>query len=110
MLFRTKLVVASAGAALALSTGAGIASAQPGVEAVVNSTCTYEQVTTTLNDLNPAVAAELNTSPMASGWLQRLIAAPPDERRGMVQQIQSFPGLQPYLPVIYKVAAVCDQY
>ena len=42
MLPRTKLVVASAGAALALSTGAGIASAQPDVEAIVNSTCTYD--------------------------------------------------------------------
>ena len=107
---RKKLVVACAGAALALSTGVGIASAQPDVDAIVNSTCTYDQVTRALNDQNPDVANELNTSPLASGWLQGLIAAPPDERRGMIAQVQGFPSLQPYLPVISQTANTCQNY
>ena len=110
MLWRTKLVVASAGLAVSLSAGAGIASAEPDVSAVVNSTCTYPQVMAALNDQNPDVASELDANPIASGWLQGLVAAPPDQRAQMVQQVQGIPGLQPYLPVIYQVASTCSGY
>jgi hemophore-related protein len=110
MLSRTKLVVAIAGLALSLSAGAGIASAQPDVSAVVNSTCTYPQVMAALNDQNPGVANELNANPMATGWLQGLVAAPPDQRAQMVQQVQGAPALQPYLPLIFQVARTCNNY
>ena len=110
MLWRTKLVVASAGLALSLSTGAGIASAQPDVSAIVNSTCTYPQVMAALNDQNPGVAAELNANQLAVGWLQSLVAAPPAQRAQMVQQVQALPALQPYMPVIFQVASTCNNY
>lgn len=110
MLSRTKVVVAAAGLALSLSAGAGIASAQPDASAVINSTCTYPQVMAALNDQNPGVAAELNANPLAAGWLQGLVAAPPDQRAQMVQQVQGLPGLQPYLPVIFQVASTCNNY
>ena len=110
MLSRTKLVVAAAGLALFLSAGAGIASATPDASAIINSTCTYPQVTAALNDQSPETANELNASPLASGWLQGLVAAPPDQRAQMIQQVQGFPGMQQYMPVIFQVANTCNRY
>ncbi|HEX2214440.1 MAG TPA: hemophore-related protein, partial [Mycobacterium sp.] len=55
----TKLVVASGGLALLLSAGAGIASAQPDVETIVNSPCTYPQVIAALNPDSPKLAKQL---------------------------------------------------
>ena len=110
MLSRTKLAVAAAGLALSLSAGAGIASAQPDVSAIVNSTCTYPQVMAALNAQSPDVADELNANPVAVGWLQGLVAAPPDQRRQMVQQVQGIPELQSYTPVIFQVANTCSNY
>jgi hemophore-related protein len=110
MLSRTKLVVAFTGLALSLSAGAGIASATPDASAIVNSTCTYPQVMAALNDQSPETANELNANPLAVGWLQGLVAAPPDQRAQMVQQVQGSPALQPYMPVIYQVANTCNNY
>jgi hemophore-related protein len=110
MLSRTKLVVAAAGLALSLSAGAGIASATPDASAIINSTCTYPQVTAALNDQSPETANELNASPLASGWLQGLVAAPPDQRAQMIEQVQGFPGMQQYMPVIFQVANTCNRY
>ncbi len=104
------MVVAAAGLALSLGTGAGIASATPDTSAIVNSTCTYPQVMAALNDQSPETANELNANPIASGWLQNLVAAPPDQRAQMVEQVQGIPGLQSYLGVIYQVAGSCNRY
>jgi hemophore-related protein len=110
MLSRTKAVVAATGLALSMSTGAGIAAAQPDVSAIVNSTCTYPQVIAALSDQSPGTAAELDATPMAAAWLQGLVAAPPGERAQMVKQVQNLPALQPYLPVIFQVANTCNGY
>jgi hemophore-related protein len=110
MLSRTKLVVAFAGLTLSLSAGAGIASATPDTSAIVNSTCTYPQVIAALNDQNPGVANELNANPLAAGWVQGLVAAPPDQRAQMVEQVQGVPEFQPYIPVILQVAKTCNNY
>jgi hemophore-related protein len=110
MLSRTKVAVATAGLALSLSFGAGIASAQPDLSAIVDSTCTYPQVMSALTDQNPGVADELNANPLAIGWLQGLVDAPPDQRAQMVRQVQGIPALQSYLPVVYQVANTCASY
>jgi hemophore-related protein len=110
MLSKVKLVVVSAGVALSLSTGAGIASAQPDMSPIVNSKCTYPQVMAALNDQNPGLAAEFNSQPAAVGWLQSLVAAPPPQRAVMVKQVQALPALQPYMPVIFQVANTCNNY
>ena len=110
MLSRAKLVVVAAGLVLSLGTGAGIASAEPDTSAIVNSTCTYPQVMAALNDQSPNLANELNANPLAVGWLQGLVGAPPDQRRQMVQQVQGIPALQPYIPVINQVAHTCNNY
>jgi len=106
----TKLLVCCAGLVLSLSAGGGIASAAPDVSAIVNSTCTYPQIQAALNDQNPAAASELNSNLLSVLWLQRLVAAPPDQRADMVQQVQDDPTLQQYLPVIYQVAGSCNRY
>jgi hemophore-related protein len=41
-----------------------------------------------LNDQSPETANELSANPLAVGWLQGLVAAPPDQRAQMVQQMQ----------------------
>jgi hemophore-related protein len=110
MLSRTKLVVCCAGFALSLSAGAGIASAEPDVSAIVNSTCTYPQIVAALNDQNPEAAGELNANPLSGLWLQGLVNAGPDQRAQMVQSMQDNPSLQPYVPVINQVAHSCNRY
>jgi hemophore-related protein len=110
MLSRTRLVVAAAGLALSVSAGAGIASATPDASAIINSTCTYPQVMAALNDQSPETANELNANPLATGWLQGLVGAPPDQRAQMIQQVQGIPALQSYMPVILQVANSCNRY
>jgi hemophore-related protein len=105
-----KLVVVCSCLALSLSSGAGIAAAIPDTSVIVNSTCTYQQVQAALNDQSPGVANDLATSPLASIWLQQLIASPPDQREQMIGQAENMPALQQYMPVIFQVANTCSKY
>jgi hemophore-related protein len=112
MLSSTKLVVASGGLALALTAGVGVgvASAEPDVSPIINSTCTYRQVMGALNAESPELANQVAETPAANAWLQRLIASPPDGRRQMIQQWQNVPAVQQYTPVILQVANTCNNY
>jgi hemophore-related protein len=96
--------------ALALSAGGGIASARPDVEAIVNSTCTYPQVMAALNVQSPDAANKITSNPMANGWLQSLIAAPPEQRRTMLQQAQGVPEVQQNAGLINQVTNTCNNY
>ena len=53
----TRLAVAVGGLALSLTAGAGVASADPDLDPIVNTTCTYPQAVAALNAQNPAAAA-----------------------------------------------------
>lgn len=110
MLSSTKLAVAVGGLALTLTAGAGIASAEPDVGVIVNSTCTYPQVMAALNAQSPDLANQLSANPAATAWLQSLIASPPDGRRQMVRQAQTVPAIQQYTPVIMQVANTCNNF
>jgi hemophore-related protein len=110
MFSSTKLVVAVSGLALAFTTGIGIASAEPDVTPIINSTCTYPQVMAALNAQSPDLANQLSKTPAANGWLKSLIAASPDQRRVMVAQAQAMPGVQQYTPVIIQVANTCNSF
>jgi hemophore-related protein len=110
MLSTTKLIVASGGVALALTTGAGIASAQPDVELIVNSTCTYPQVMAALKAQDPRMAKQVSGNPALTAGLQQLVADSPDGRRRTVQQWQGVPALQPYIPLITSVATSCNNF
>jgi hemophore-related protein len=110
MRLMTKLVAGSCGLAFALTTGAGIASAQPDVSPIINSTCTYPQVMAALNAQSPDMANQISSNPMATAWLQQLVASPPAGRRQMVQQAQGVPAVQQYTGLIFQVAGTCNNF
>ncbi|MGV0642760.1 hemophore-related protein [Mycolicibacterium sp. XJ879] len=110
----TKLAFASGGLAMLLATGAGmgagLAAAQPDIDTIVYSNCTYPQVVAALNAESPALARQLESAPAATGWLKSLIAAPPETRRAMVAQAQATPGTEEFTPVVMRVAATCSNF
>lgn len=106
----TKQLIVGAGVLISTVVGGGIASADPDIAAIVNTTCTYPQVAAALQDQAPDTAAELNASPIASAWIQQLLASPPAKRREMVNEAQAYPQAQQYTPLINQVARTCKNY
>jgi hemophore-related protein len=102
----TRLAVAVGGLALSLTAGAGVASADPDLGPIINTTCTYPQAVAALNAQDPATAAQFNASPIAQSSLRQFLAAPPNQRQQMAQQLVG----SPYLGVIQQVAATCNNY
>ncbi|BBX62940.1 hypothetical protein MSAS_21140 [Mycobacterium saskatchewanense] len=105
----TKLATAFGGAAIALTAAAGIASADP-LDPVINTTCNYGQVIAALNATDPGAAAQLNSSPLAQGYLRQFLASPPPKRAQMAQQIQAMPQAAPYFNDVLSVAGSCNNY
>lgn len=93
-----------------LTTGVGVAAAQPVEDAVISTTCSYPQIVGALQAQSPDLAGQLTASPAATSWLQGLLAAPPDKRRSMVTQAKSIPGAQQYYPVITQVVNTCSNF
>lgn len=106
----TKLAVGVAGLALSLTAGAGIASADPDLDPIVNTTCSYPQVMSALNAQDPALAAQFNAYPQNASGLQQFLAAPPSQRLSMAKMIQSQPGAQQYFGVIQQVFNTCSNF
>ena len=96
------------GVALALTAGAGIASAD--LDAIINTTCNYGQVMAALNATDPGTAAQLNQSPVAQSYLRQFLAAPPPRRAQMAAQIRAMPSAAQYFDTIAQVAGVCNNY
>jgi hemophore-related protein len=105
-----RLVAGSCGLALSLLAGGGIASAEPDVTPIINSTCTYPQVMAALNAEDPGAAHQVSSNPVATAWLQQLVASGPDGRRQMVKQAQGVPAVQQYTGLISQVASTCNNY
>lgn len=93
-----------------LTAGAGVASADPDLGPAIHTTCTYPQIINAMNAESPDAAAKFNSSPMAQGWLQRFLAAPPAKREQMAQQAQTFPGADQYFGVVSQIAGSCNNY
>ena len=72
----TKLVAAIGGLLLSSAAGIGVASAEPDLSPLINTTCSYPQVVAALNATSPAAAAKFQNSHMAQGWLQQFLASP----------------------------------
>lgn len=106
----TRLAAAVGCLALSLTAAAGVAAANPGADPVIDTTCSYPQVVSALNAQNPAAAAQFNATPVAQSWLSSFLASSPDQRRQMVQQVQSAPEAQPYLGAFQAVANTCNNY
>jgi hemophore-related protein len=104
-----KVLVASGGLVLSLTAGAGMASAQD-LSAIINTTCTYPQVLGALNAQDPAAAAELTSSPLATGVVQDFLASPVPERQVTAQRLSGMPAAQQYLDTMLLVAGTCNSY
>ncbi|KWX24405.1 hypothetical protein AFM11_10600 [Mycolicibacterium wolinskyi] len=110
-LSRLKLAIAAGGFALAaLPFSVGVASAEPDFGAVVNTTCTYEQVMAALNSQEPALAQQFNASPFAQSALRSFLASGPAERQRTVTQLQGSPMAAQYFGPIQSIAGSCNNY
>lgn len=107
-----RVVAGGAGLLMALGMAGGIASAEPNVENVVHSTCTYPQVIAALNDQDPNMAAQIQASPIAVNYLQGLVNSPPgsEDRRQRIAMIQGYPEFATYATLINTVAGNCSNY
>jgi hemophore-related protein len=106
----TGLAVAIGGLALSSTAAAGVASADPDLGSIVNTTCNYSQVMAALNAQNPAAAAQLNSSPVAQSYLHQFLLSPPSRRMAMAQQLASQPGAQEQFGLVQQVAATCKNF
>ncbi len=105
-----RLAAVVGGLALSLTAGAGVASADPDLGPIINTTCTYPQVVSALNAQDPAAAAQFNASPVAQSQLRRFLASSPGQRQQIAQQVQGIPAAQQYFGLIMQVANACDNY
>jgi hemophore-related protein len=110
MVLKTRMAAGLGGLALALAAGSGIASAAPGDEAIVNSTCSYPQVIAALTAQDPGAANQVTSSPVATGWIQSLVAAPPAKRQEMIDQVRGVPQIQQNVGLISQVANTCKNF
>ncbi len=106
----TRLVVAVGGLTLSLTTGAGVASADPDLAPAVNTTCTYDQLVAALNAQDPIIAAALNASPEAQSQLRQFLAGSPSQRTQIAQRIVSNPDSKPYIGVLQRTFDTCHNY
>jgi hemophore-related protein len=104
------LSIAIAGLAFSVTAGLGVASADPDMGPIVNTTCNYSQVMAALNAQNPAAAAKFNSSPIAQSYLRQFLAAPPSQRQSMAQQAMSTPGAAQQFGIVQQVAATCNNF
>jgi hemophore-related protein len=106
----TRMGVAVAGLALSLNAGAGVASADPDLGPIVNTTCNYSQVMAALNAQNPAAAAQINQSQVAQSYLHQFLLSPPSRRMAMAQMLASQPGAADQFGLVQSVAATCNNF
>jgi hemophore-related protein len=102
--------VAAAGLALSLTAGAGVASADPDLGPIVNTTCNYAQVMAALNAQDPGAAAQINSSPVAQSYLHQFLVSPPSRRMAMAQQLAASPEAQAQFGLVQQVAATCHNF
>jgi hemophore-related protein len=106
----TKVVVAFGGLVLSLTTGVGVASAQPDVAPLINTTCSYSQIVAALNAQSPDLANQFSTNPVAQSMLRTFLASPVDQRQQIVQQAQANPLEQQYIGPLLQIANTCNNY
>ena len=110
----SKLSAAVGTLALLLTAEAGVASADPDLDPVINTTCNYSQVVSALNAQSPVAAAQLNGSPTAQAALRGFLDSSPDQRRQIAQELESKPESQPYVEqfagLVVQVANTCNNY
>ena len=94
------LIIASGSllTAIALSPATGVASADPITAELVNTNCSYPQITAALNAQAPDLATMLNNRPQMQARLQQFLALPIDQRQQRLAQQQSAnPQMQQFI-------------
>ena len=109
-LYSTRLAAAVGALTMSLTAGAGAATADPGLDAAINTTCSYSQAVAALNAESPAAAKQFYAVPAAQSFLRTFLASPVDQRRQMAQQLESLPGAQGYFGLVIQVANSCNNY
>ncbi|SIE19235.1 low molecular weight T-cell antigen [Mycobacteroides abscessus subsp. abscessus] len=84
----TKTIAAVGGITMALSAGAGLASADPVTDEMVNSTCTYEQANAALHAENPMAAEYFDASPPNQQFMREFLSSPKDKRLFMIEGVE----------------------
>lgn len=106
----TRSAIAAGGLALALTAGAGVASADPNLDVFVNTTCTYDQAAAALNAQDPATAEQFNSNPQLQNQVRMFLAAPPPQRMKYAKMVQNSPQAQQYIPLLTQVFSTCNNY
>lgn len=107
----TRSAIAAGGLALALTAGAGVASADPNLDVFVNTTCTYEQAAAAFNaSADPATADQFNSNPQLQNQVRMFLAAPPNQRLKYAKMVQNSPQAQQYIPLLTQVFSTCNNY
>lgn len=106
----TRLGAAVGGLALSLTVGAGVGAADPNVDPIINTTCTYPQVMAALNAEQPQAAQQLNSSPAVQSIVHNFLDSPPEQRQQMANELGGNPTTQQYMGIMQQVANTCDNY
>jgi hemophore-related protein len=83
------VLVASSSLSALLLVPAGLASANPIIDALANTTCNYGQITAAIDAESPAMAATLKARPDLQTLLQQFLALPVDQRQQRLAQQQA---------------------
>jgi hemophore-related protein len=102
-----RLAVVNCALALAWTTGAGVASADPDLTPFINTTCTYSQAEAALNALSPDGGAEFAATPTTQTWLHAFLDSPVEQRRQLIQQA---PALTQYTALVVNMVNTCKNY
>ena len=109
----TKIAVTAGGLALALTAGAGVASAdplQPIIDEVVATTCTYDQANTALRTENPMAATYFDESPPNQEFLRIFLSSPRAKRVQLLNDGRNNPGVDTVLPIFQQMLRNCHKY
>ena len=106
----TGVAVAIGGSALALTAGAGLASATPDIGPMVNTTCTFDQAMRAVHAENPMAASYLDSSPPNLQFLRQFMSSTPDQRVTLLNAVKNNPGADEALPVFTQMMTSCVKY
>jgi hemophore-related protein len=115
---RRSVLAAGSVAVALLIVPAASASADPMMEALATTTCSYAQISAAVNAQTPDLAAQLNR-PIIQANLQQFLAMPIDQRRATLAQQAANPQVQAILAAqfgpnfqqeIVQVANTCNTY
>lgn len=88
----------------------GVASAQPDLGAIINTTCTYDQVIAALDDQHPDLAVQFAQQRGGQQAVRSFLASSPQQRQATVAFLQGNPTAQAYFVPILDVANSCNNY